>query len=462
MNLTRQRNMAHFQYVIIGTGQATGALLGRLIPTGRKIAVIEQHKVGGSCVNYGCTPTKTLVATAKAIHTARRGDFFGFDTGHLSIDFGKVRQRMDEIRNGSTQGLEKWMNNTSNVTLYKGRGRFNEDKSITVGDHTITGDQIFINTGTRAATPAVNGLEEVPWLDNERLLSLEKLPRHLLIIGGGYIAMEFGQIFKRFGCDVTILQRNEQIMSHEDEDVANSIQQILEEEGVRIICNAGLTEVCGSDGDISVHLERGDTIAGSHILFAIGRAPNSDTLDPDAIGLNRNEQGFIVVDDHCRTNVEGIYAVGDVNGQGAFTHTSVNDAEIVLDDLFDGDRQISHRIPIYALFTDPPLGRTGLSEKEALAGGKRVLKAVRPMSKINRAREMGETKGFAKLLVDADTDLILGASILGPGADEIINMFAVLIHQKIPCKDYRKVVHVHPTVSELMPWILDGLEPVSG
>ncbi len=454
--------MEHFEYVIIGTGQASGTLLGKLIPAQKKIAVIEQHKVGGSCVNYGCTPTKTLVATAKAMHTARRGDFFGFDSGTLSIDFGKVRQRMDEIRNGANQGLEKWMTDTSNVTLYKGRGRFNEDKSIMVGGHTITGSQIIINTGTRPAAPPIKGLEQVPWLDNERLLSLEKLPRHLIIIGGGYIAVEFGQIFRRFGCEITILQREGQIMSHEDDDVAHAIQEILEEEGIRIICNAGVTEVSGSDGDVSVQLDSGETFAGSHVLVAAGRAPNSDTLNPDAIGLDRDDRGFIIVDDHCRTSVDGIYAAGDVNGQGAFTHTSVNDAEIVLDDLFDGDRKISHRVPIYALFTDPPLGRTGMSEKEALDSGKRVLKAVRPMSKINRAKEMGETKGFAKLLVDADSDLILGASILGPGADEIINMIAVLIHQKIPCKDYRKVVHVHPTVSELIPFILDGLEPVSG
>ena len=454
--------MEHFEYVIIGTGQASGTLLGKLIPAQKKIAVIEQHKVGGSCVNYGCTPTKTLVATAKAMHTARRGDFFGFDSGTLSIDFGKVRQRMDEIRNGANQGLEKWMTDTSNVTLYKGRGRFNEDKSIMVGGHTITGSQIIINTGTRPAAPPIKGLEQVPWLDNERLLSLKKLPRHLIIIGGGYIAVEFGQIFRRFGCEITILQREGQIMSHEDDDVAHAIQEILEEEGIRIICNAGVTEVSGSDGDVSVQLDSGETFAGSHVLVAAGRAPNSDTLNPDAIGLDRDDRGFIIVDDHCRTSVDGIYAAGDVNGQGAFTHTSVNDAEIVLDDLFDGDRKISHRVPIYALFTDPPLGRTGMSEKEALDSGKRVLKAVRPMSKINRAKEMGETKGFAKLLVDADSDLILGASILGPGADEIINMIAVLIHQKIPCKDYRKVVHVHPTVSELIPFILDGLEPVSG
>jgi len=453
--------MKHFEYVIIGTGQATGTLLGRLIPEGKNIAVIEMHKVGGSCVNYGCTPTKTLVATARAIHMARRGDFFGFDSDTLSVDFGMVRQRMDEIRNGSNQGLEKWMNNTSNVTLYKGRGRFNEDKSITVGDHTITGARIFINTGTRPAAPPVKGLEQVPWLDNERLLSLETLPGHLVIIGGGYIAVEFAQIFRRFGCEVTILQRDGQIMSHEDADVAQAIQQILEEEGIRVICDAVVTEVSGSDGNVTVQLDGGETITGSHVLVAAGRVPNSDTLNPEAIGLARDDRGFITVDDHCRTSVDGIYAAGDVNGHGAFTHTSVNDAEIVLDDLFGGDRKISHRVPIYALFTDPPLGRTGMSEKEALASGKRVLKAVRPMSKINRAKEMGETKGFAKLLVDADTDLILGASILGPGADEIINMIAVLIHQKIPCKAFRKVVHVHPTVSELLPFILDGLEPVS-
>ncbi len=456
--------METFDHIILGTGQATGTLLARLIPTGDAIAVIEGDRVGGSCVNYGCTPTKTLVASARAAHMARRGPFYGVETGPVRIDYARVLERMNEIRNGSSDGLTRWMEKTPNVTLIRGRGRFEGPHTIRVGERQVRGNRLYLNVGTRPFVPPVEGLDGVPWLDSARLLDLETLPAHLLIIGGGYIGMEFAQIFRRFGAEVTVVQREPRVMPREDPDVADEIRRILEGEGIRIHCAAAAERVAAVDGAIRLTVRRGadtETLTGSHLLVAAGRRPNSDHLNLAAAGIETDERGFIRVDDYCRTNVEGVYAVGDVNGHGAFTHTSVNDAEIVLDDLFGGTRRLSQRIPIYALFTDPPLGRVGMTEQQALAAGKRVLKATRPMSRISRAREMGETQGFATLLVDGDTDQILGTAILGPAGDEIINMFAALMHSGIPCRRYREVVLVHPTISELMPWILDDLEEVN-
>ena len=452
--------MTSYQHIILGTGQATGTLLGKLIPTGESIAVIEGNKVGGSCVNYGCTPTKTMVASAGAIHKARQGDFYGFNAGDIEVDYSRIHRRMNAVRNESSDGLENWMNSSDNVTLIKEWGSFTGPKSIRAGSEEVTGETIYINTGTKPFAPPIKGLDSVPWMDSARLLDLEELPKHLIIIGGGYIGVELGQVYRRFGSDVTLIQRDDQLMPNEDEDVASAIQDILKEEGIEIYCNSEAASAESKNGEIVIGLKSGGTVKGSHLLVAAGRRPNSDTINPENAGLKLDKRGFIQVDDYCRTGTDGVFAVGDVNGEGAFTHTSVNDAEIVLDYLGDGSRTISQRETIYALFSDPPLGRVGMTEKEALEKGYNVLKSVRPMSKISRAKEMGETKGFAKLLVDADTDLILGASILGPGGDEIINMFAAIMHSGIPCREYRKVVLVHPTVSELMPFILDGLEPV--
>lgn len=452
--------MEPFNHIILGTGQATGTLLGSLIPTGESIAVIEGGKIGGSCVNYGCTPTKTLVASAKAIHKARSGSFYGFDAGEVSVNYPRVRERMNEIRNGSSEGLESWMEDSENVTLIKDWGSFSSPKTIRAGDRELKGKHIYINTGTRPSAPPITGLDSVPWMDSAGLLDLEELPGHLVIIGGGYIGAEFGQIFRRFGAEVTILQKGDQLMPREDPDVADSIREILIGEGVDVKLNAAAAEIKVEKGAIDLKLSDGEVVHGSHLLVAAGRRPNTHSINAEAAGLSLDKHGFIQVDDYCKTGTEGVFAVGDVNGEGAFTHTSVNDAEIVLDVLNGGDRAISHRNTIYALFTDPPLGRVGMTEKEAIKAGKNVLKATLPMSKISRAREMGETRGFAKLLVDADTDQVLGASVLGPGGDEIINMFAAIMHSRIPCREYRKVVLVHPTVSELMPWVLDGLKPV--
>lgn len=453
--------MTSYDHIIVGTGQATGTLLGKLIPTGASIAVIEGHKVGGSCVNYGCTPTKTMVASAKALHQAKRGDFYGFEA-EPKLNFSRVIERMNEIRSASSDGLTGWIERTPNVTLIKGYAAFTGQKTLEIGDQQISGGNIYLNVGTRPSAPPIEGLEDVNWMDSAGLLELTELPEHLLIIGGGYIGVEFGQVFRRLGSQVTIVQRDIQLMSFEDKDIADSVLAVLEGEGINVMLGTS-TVSAKEQGSVELVVEKDGqrrTISGSHLLVAAGRRPNSDKLNLEKAGIEANERSFIKVDEYCRTNVEGVFAVGDVNGHGAFTHTAVNDGEIVLDYLFGGPRKLSHRIPIYGLFTDPPLGRVGLTEKVALEKGYRILKATMPMSRISRAKEMGETQGFAKLIVDAETDLILGGAIHGPGGDEIINMFAAIMHSNIPCKSYREVVLVHPTVSELMPYVLDGLKPV--
>lgn len=453
--------MKHYDHLILGTGQATGTLLGKLIPTGKSIAVIEEAKVGGSCVNFGCTPTKTLVASAKALFQAKRGDFYGFETGEIKVNYDKIRARMNAVRSASNTGLTNWMENTPNVDLIRGRGSFAGPKTIQVGSEQMTAKNIYINVGTRPRLPAITGIDEVPWMDSAKLLDKTDLPEKLIIIGGGYIGAEYAQVYRRFGSEVTLVQGADQLMPREDKDVADAIQEFLEEEGIEVICGAKAQSVRHSDEGIELVISKDgqeSSIKGTDLLIATGRIPNSDSLNLEVTEILTNKRGYIEVDDYCRTAVDGVFALGDVNGHGAFTHTSVNDAEIVLDHLFGGSRSISQRNMVYALFTDPPLGRVGMSEKEALASGRKILKATRPMSRISRAKEMGETKGFAKLLVDAETDLILGASILGVGGDEIINMFAAIMHSEIECRNYRRVVLVHPTVSELMPWILDGIK----
>ncbi len=454
--------MKEFEHIIIGTGQATGTLLSRLITTGDKIAVIEGYKVGGSCVNYGCTPTKTLVASAKAIYKAKQGDFYGFETGKIKLNYSRIKERMNEIRNGSSNGLRNWIESSENVTFINEMASFVSNKTLKVGTENVKGNKIYINTGATPFVPPIRGINEVEWLDSEGLLDLEHLPKHLIIIGGGYIGMEYSQIYRRFGAKVTVIQRNEQVMPREDKDVADEIQAFLEEEGVKIYCNSNAKSVLQEDGFIKLEIEYNNqlkTITGSHLLIATGRKPAIDQLKLKSAGINTDTKGYIEVNNYCQTNVDNVYALGDVNGKGAFTHTSVNDAEIVIDHLFGGTRKISDRIPIYGLFTDPPMGKIGMSENEALRKGHKILKAKIPMKKISRAKEMGETKGFAKIIVDAETDLFLGITILGSGGDEIINMFAAIMYSRIPCHQYRKVVLVHPTVSELMPWALDELKP---
>ncbi|MEM8485724.1 MAG: mercuric reductase [Bacteroidota bacterium] len=455
--------MQSFDHIILGTGQATGTLLGGLLATGESIAIIEGGKIGGSCVNVGCTPTKTLVASARVAHMARRGAAYGVFTDNLRVSFPDVMARMDKVRNSSRQGLEGWITSQEQITLFRGWGKFVGERQIQIGDEVITGHKIYINVGTRTRVANMKGIDAVPWLDSGRLLDLEALPEHLVIMGGSYIGLEFAQAFRRFGSEVTVIEHNSRLVKHEDEDISAAITDILAEEGINI--ETSVSACCveqTADGGIRVFEDRaGDrSFEGSHLLLGVGREPATGGLGLDAAGIEIDDRGYIKVDDYCNTTAKNVFAVGDVNGHGAFTHTSVNDAEIVLDQMRGGDRKLSDRIVTYGLFIDPALGRVGLTEAQALAKGYRVLKATRPMAKISRAKEMGETKGFVKLLVDADTDLFLGVAILGIGGDEIINMFTPMMNNKITYKTFRKSVLVHPTVSELLPWTLDALKPV--
>ena len=412
-------------------------------------------------MNTGCTPTKALVASAKVAHMARMAAEYGVKTNGVEIDYAAVRARMNAIRDNS--GMVAWISSAESVSLFRAWGRFEGPRQINVGAESITADRIYINAGTRPRAPEIPGLDEVPWLDNSRILELTEVPEHLIILGGSYIALEFGQIFRRFGARVTIIERGSQLVFREDADVAAAITEILELEGIEVLLDSSAVSVAPDGDGVAVRIAQGGDqrrLTGSHLFVAVGRVPNSDGLDVDAAGIDLDERGFIKVDDYCRTSVDGVFALGDINGQGAFTHTSVNDAEIVLDQMRGGTRKLSDRFPVYALFIDPALGRVGMTEREAIAKGHNVLKATRPMSQIARAKEMGETLGFAKLLVDSDTDLILGAAILGPGGDEIVNMLAAFMYSGLPCRRYRRSVLVHPTISELMPWILDTLEPI--
>ena len=450
----------HFDHILVGTGQATGTLIGGL-PAGESIAIIEGGRLGGTCVNVGCTPTKTLVASAKVAHLARRAADYGVITGPVAVDFAKVMERMRAPRQAANQGMERWLHGLEHVTLLRGWARFEASKTLRVGEELITGGRVYLNVGARARSLPVPGLDEVPFLDNVSILELDALPEHLVVVGGSYIGLEFAQIFRRFGARVTVIEAAPQIMFREDADVAEEVQRILAAEGIGFEVGVSLERVKHRvDGGVEVELAGGRSVSGSHLLLAVGRVPNGDRLNLEAAGIETGPGGFITVDDVTMTSAEGVYALGDVNGRGAFTHTAVNDTEIVLDTMRGGDRRLSDRISTYAMFTDPPLARVGLTEREALAAGHRVRRATRAMRRISRAKEMGETEGFVKVLVDADSDMILGASIVGVSGDEVINMFAAFMTSGRTASDFRKAVLVHPTIGELMPWILDDLELV--
>jgi pyruvate/2-oxoglutarate dehydrogenase complex dihydrolipoamide dehydrogenase (E3) component len=438
----------HFDAIIIGTGQAGPPLAFRLAAAGKKVAIIERARFGGTCVNTGCIPTKAMVASAYAIHLARRlADFGGVVNGQIGVDFRRIQGRKEEISAASRTAVEAGLRKLENCTVYDGQARFEADRVVTVADQRLTAPMIFINVGGRAKVPDIPGLEKRTVLTNSSMMTLDTLPRHLLIIGGSYIGLEFGQMFRRFGSDVTILEHSSRLLPHEDEDVSQGIHDILNAEGIRIEVNAK-----------SIDLDRYDA---SHILVAAGRRPNTDDLGLEKVGVKLDPHGFIEVDDQLCTSTPGIWALGDCNGKGAFTHTSYNDFEIVAANLLDGDhRRVSDRILTYGLFIDPPLGRAGMTEAEVRASGRKALKAVRPMTKVGRAFEKSETQGFMKILVDAETKLILGASLLGTGADEVVHLLLDIMYAKQPYTVIQRAVHIHPTVSELIPTMLGNLKPI--
>ncbi|HLN01589.1 MAG TPA: FAD-containing oxidoreductase [Bryobacteraceae bacterium] len=453
-----------FDAIIIGTGQSGPPLAGRLTAAGMRVAIIERQRFGGTCVNTGCIPTKALVASAKAIHMARRAVDYGFRTGEIIVDMPAVKARKDRIVAASNQGLEKWLRGMKNCTVYQGHARFESPRTVRVGDEVLEAGKIFINVGGRAAKPAIPGLDTISFLTNSSMMAVDFLPRRLVILGGSYIGLEFGQMYRRFGSEVTIIERAERLISHEDPDICDAIRNILEGEGIQVLTSADVREVAQQGGRIvckmSINGENRE-VEGSHVLVAAGRVPNTDDLGLARAGVAVDNRGYIQVDDQLCTTVPGIWATGDCNGRGAFTHTSYNDFEIVAANLLDNDRRrVSDRILAYNLYIDPPLGRAGMSETEVRKSGRKALVGTRPMTRVARAVEKGETQGFMKVLVDADSKLILGASLLGVECDEVIHSLLDIMYAKAPYMVIQRAVHIHPTVSELIPTLLGDLKPL--
>jgi pyruvate/2-oxoglutarate dehydrogenase complex dihydrolipoamide dehydrogenase (E3) component len=456
----------HFDSIIIGAGQAGPALAGRLTQSGRNVAFVERKLFGGTCVNTGCTPTKTLVASAYAAQKARTAAAFGVTVqGQVSVDMKAVKARKDKVVADSRDGLESWLRGMKNCTVFMGNAHFESPKEVRVGEELLTTNEIFINVGGRAITPDFPGVADTAWMTNVGILDLETLPRHLVVVGGSYVGLEFAQIFRRFGSEVTVIEKAPRLVHREDQDVSASIKSFLEKEGIIVRLNAECIHLESRGDDIAVGVncpDDGTDSIGSHVLLAVGREPNTDDLGLEKAGIAHDDRGFITVDDQLRTNVPGIWALGDCNGRGAFTHTAYNDFEIVAANLLDKDpRRVTDRILCYALYTDPPLGRVGLTEHEVRKSGKPALIGTRPMTKVSRAVEKGETEGFMKVLVDATTKQILGASILGTGGDEAVHCILDTMYAKAPYTNIQRAVHIHPTVSELIPTVFGDLKPLT-
>ena len=453
-----------FDAIIIGAGQAGPPLAERCSKAGLKTALIERGAFGGTCVNVGCTPTKTMVASARAIHLARRGAEFGFSAGPVQVDMARIKARKDQIVQQSSQGVEKWVRGLDTTEVIVGEALFTAPHTLRVGERVLSAPRIFLNVGARSVRPKIPGVDDVATLDNVSIMDLATVPQHLLIIGGSYIGLEFAQMMRRFGADVTVIEKSARFLSREDGDVASGIRAILEAEGVRFVLGADDLALSPQGEQIALSATVGgqaQMLVGSHVLLAIGRQPNTDGLHLDAAGIDTDERGFITVDEQCRTSAPGVWAVGDCNGRGAFTHTAYNDHEIVAANLFDDDaRRISDRVPCYALFTDPPLGRIGLNEDQVRQSGQPALMAQMPMQRVSRAREMGETQGFMKVLVSAASGQLLGASILGHNGDEVVHALLGLMVAKQPFSVMARAMHIHPTVSELLPTLLHQLKPL--
>ena len=454
-----------YDAIIIGTGQSGPSLAARLNREGVRCAVIERKLIGGTCVNVGCIPTKTLVASARAAYMARRAEDFGVRIeGSIRVDMKRVKARMKEVSGESNRNVTRWLDGMENITLHRGHARFENENTITVNGEAIRASKIFINVGARALVPEMPGLDEVDYLTNSSMMEVDFLPEHLLVIGGSYVGLEFAQMYRRFGSRVTVVEQGSRLIARDDEDVSETVRGILEAEGVEFRLDAECirAERRESGVAIGVSCNAGEPeILGSHLLLAVGRAPNTQDLGLDHAKVRVDERGFVAVDDQLRTNVPGIWALGDCNGRGAFTHTSYNDYEIVAANLFDDDpRRVSDRILCYGLFVDPPLGRVGMTEREARASGRQVLIGKRPMARVGRARERSETDGFIKILVDAETQEILGGAILGINGDEVVHTLLPAMYAKAPYTVVSRAVHIHPTVAELLPTVLQDLKPL--
>ena len=450
--------------MIVGAGQAGPSLAVRLANAGRKVALVERHLLGGTCVNTGCTPTKALVASAYAAHIAKRGVDFGVRTGPVTVDMHAVKARMDAIVTKSRTGLERWLQSTPNCTVVRGRAKFVESHAMQVGDEVFEAPQIFLNVGARPAIPAMPGVDTVPFLTSTGILALEELPRHLVVVGGGYVGLEFAQIFRRFGSQVTVIEQHGRLASHEDEDASAGIREIFAGEGIDVRVNAKCIHLEQRGDGVSVGLECDEGaphIEGSHVLLAVGRVPNTADLNLAVAGVEADGEGFVRVNDELQTTTPGVYALGDCNGHGAFTHTSYNDYEIVADNLVNGaTRKVSDRIPTYAIYIDPPIARVGISEADVRKSGKPALMGMRPMTRVSRAIEKGETAGFIKVLVDEETKQILGATVFGVGGDEAIHCVLTAMYSRQPASLLTHSVHIHPTVAELIPTVFGELKPL--
>ncbi len=454
-----------FDAIIIGTGQSGPSLAQRMTREGLRTAIIERKLFGGTCVNVGCIPTKALVASARAAHMARRGADFGVVIdGTINVDMKQVKARKDGIVAQSNQGVTNWLKNMDNLTVYEGHGSLESANTVRVNGDLLEADRIVLNVGGRALVPEMPGVHDIPYFTNSNMMDVDFLPEHLIVIGGSYIGLEFAQMYRRFGSQVTVVQRGDRLVAREDEDVSDSIREIIEDSGIKVRLNA----------ECAAFEKRGDQIAvtsncpdgpeeavGSHVLLAVGRVPNTGDLGLDKAGVETDKRGFITVDDQLRTNVPGIWALGDANGRGAFTHTSYNDYEILAANMFDDDpRRVSDRIMTYGLFIDPPLGRVGMTEREVRKSGRKALIGKMMMSRVGRAKERSETQGFMKVLIDAETKKILGGSILGIGGDEIIHSLLDVMYADAPYTVIQRAMHIHPTVSELIPTMLGDLKPL--
>jgi pyruvate/2-oxoglutarate dehydrogenase complex dihydrolipoamide dehydrogenase (E3) component len=458
--------MTEFDAIVIGTGQAGPALAHRLAAAGRRVAIIERHRFGGTCVNTGCTPTKTLVASAHAAHMARRSGDFGIQVGGpVTVDMKKVKERKDYVLGFSTRGVERGLRENPRINVYTGHGHFVSPHAVSVGAEILSAPQIFINVGGRASVPDIPGLDRTPYFTNSSMLDVDFVPPRLIVIGGSYIGLEFSQISRRFGSEVTVLEAAPRLIAREDADTSEAVTGILRAEGIAIRTSVRDLQIQARDDEIPVTFASGSglgEIVGTHILVAVGRQPNTDDLGLDKAGIAIDKRGFIEVDDQLRTSVPGVWALGDCNGKGAFTHNAWNDFEIVAANLLDRDpRRIGDRITAYNLYTDPPLGRVGMTEAEVRKSGRPALMATMAMEDVSRAFEKGETQGFMKILVDRESKQILGASILGVGGDEVIHAILTLMYAKAPYTVMQRAMHIHPTVSELLPTMLGDLKPLT-
>jgi pyruvate/2-oxoglutarate dehydrogenase complex dihydrolipoamide dehydrogenase (E3) component len=456
----------HFDAIVIGAGQAGPSLVGRLTQSGMQVALIERKLFGGTCVNTGCMPTKTLVASAYAAHLARRAAEYGVVIGDsVGVDMKRVQQRAATVSFNARTNVEKWLRSMPNCTVIQGHARFESANSVRVDDQLLSASRIFINVGGRAYVPDMPGVRDVPYLTNSSMLQLDCLPKHLVVVGGSYVGLEFAQMFRRFGAQVTVVEQGDRLVSREDEDVSLAIADILKNEGIAVRTHAECISLARHEQGVQVHVScrQGEPIViGSHVLLAVGRRPNTDDLGLDNTGIEVDARGYIKVDDRLATNVPGLWAMGDCNGRGAFTHTAYNDFEIIAANLLDGaDRRVSQRILGYALYIDPPLGRVGVTEAQARKSGKKILIGTRPMTRVGRAVEKGETQGFMKVIVDAESKRIIGASILGVGGDEAIHGIVDMMNADAPYTTLQWAVPIHPTVSELIPTVLGDLKPAT-